>query len=559
VTSPYHRLLAFLVRALVLCGVVALCQSCTAEPRSAAFSFSFERPEDAVRARVVEATIAEGGCGGAVVYTSLFRVDGPGAVPPVLGPGTYGLGGRARDASCVWFAGGCAAVTLPLDGVDSVHVVLGLEPEAAACDPAECTDGLCSTDVPPDAGVPDGGPPPDRVGVDVVLPDGAPGAVIPSNVTGTIAPGTGLADITVTGVWVIDTDDGSIDVYASPDRSGSASAVRGPGEGVDAEIRFEVVDQSSGPELAVLTLESLTVAPSATLVGIGSRALVLLVGSSAQIDGQIVVGADFFTGERHEGPGAGAGGVGGASSGSGPGGGGLGAAGTAGGPDDGGGGGGFGSDGAGGGAEAGDGAGGAPGDAYGNETLVPLVGGSGGGGGASFTDGHGGGGGGALQISAGVSIEIGASGRIDACGGGGLGGVFLMNMGGGAGGGGSGGAVLLEAPTVELLGRVGANGGAGGQGNTAVGMPGARGARGIVDSAPASGTATVGFGGGGGSGSDATGAAGDGLSATNAGGGGGGAGRVRINDGTGDRSRYAGVVLPSSGALFTAGTVQRAP
>ncbi len=103
------------------------------------------------------------------------------------------------------------------------------------------------------------------------------------------------------------------------------------------------------------------------------------------------------------------------------------------------------------------GAGYEPAAAYGEPSLVPLLGGMTGKRGGSA----GGGGGGALQITAGERIEV--LGVINAGGGGGVPGQSIYASSGG-GGGGSGGGILVEAPTVVISGTIVANGGGGGGG-----------------------------------------------------------------------------------------------
>lgn len=93
------------------------------------------------------------------------------------------------------------------------------------------------------------------------------------------------------------------------------------------------------------------------------------------------------------------------------------------------------------------------GAAYGNDFLLPLVGGSGGAGGINpsgqgGSGGGGGAGGGAILIASSVSIRI--SGPIDASGG--SGGQSSSLSATGAGGGGSGGAIRLIAPIISSLG-----------------------------------------------------------------------------------------------------------
>lgn len=102
----------------------------------------------------------------------------------------------------------------------------------------------------------------------------------------------------------------------------------------------------------------------------------------------------------------------------------------------------------------------ARGIAYGNDFLLPLLGGSGGSGGAFIIpSGGGGAGGGALLIASSVSITLNAA-LVSANGG--LGGSFNNRTGSG-GGGGSGGAIRLMAPTISGTGNLRATGGSGGR------------------------------------------------------------------------------------------------
>ncbi len=93
----------------------------------------------------------------------------------------------------------------------------------------------------------------------------------------------------------------------------------------------------------------------------------------------------------------------------------------------------------------------APGNVYGNNFLIPLMGGSGGGG---FGGSGGGGGGGAILIAANGSITINSPGNISANGG-----SSCCNSG--SGGGGSGGAIRLVAALISGNGGVYASGGSG--------------------------------------------------------------------------------------------------
>lgn len=89
---------------------------------------------------------------------------------------------------------------------------------------------------------------------------------------------------------------------------------------------------------------------------------------------------------------------------------------------------------------------------YGNQFLIPLIGGSGGGGEGAIPGAGGGGGGGAITIASSESIAVGGS--ISANGG--RGGNPVAALGGG---GGSGGAIRLLAPTISGGGTVLAEGG----------------------------------------------------------------------------------------------------
>jgi hypothetical protein len=165
----------------------------------------------------------------------------------------------------------------------------------------------------------------------------------------------------------------------------------------------------------------------------------------------------------------------------------------------------------------------AGGTTYGNETLIPLLGGSGGG------SENGGAGGGALQLVAASEIQIGITGVVDAGGGGGR---------NGGGGGGSGGSLLLEAPSVTIEGVLAANGGGGG-----ASVGGSGGSDATPNANPALGEGAS-NGGEGSAGDEANGAAGVYVNNNDVPGGGGGAGRIRINtlDGT---AAITGTLSPS--------------
>lgn len=108
------------------------------------------------------------------------------------------------------------------------------------------------------------------------------------------------------------------------------------------------------------------------------------------------------------------------------------------------------------------GAGGAAGSAYGNERVLPVIGGSGGGGAGGtnvFVGGAGGGGGGAIVIASSGSITI--NGTVSANGGSGASPSAGQSYYSG-GGGGSGGSIRLIANTIAGNGAISASGGSGG-------------------------------------------------------------------------------------------------
>lgn len=365
--------------------------------------------------------------------------------------------------------------------------------------------------------------------------------LVPSNgaVSAQLEGVSGLLGAASGEVVALSTDDGSIRVESGD--LGSRD-VRGAGEGVIGGIGFYPLGQGG----AVMAVSELAMAPNSTLRIDGQRHLILLVETTATIDGVIDVSARPCVGDvdpavaRCGGPGGGTGALVSVDQATGcaPGGNGSGQDGAV--DETGGGGGGLGSDGASGGVGADGtqpGVGGAIAGSCPGAAVVPLTGGSGGGaGGISNADGEGGGagggGGGAIQISAFERIAIGAGaepGRagIDAGGGGAAPGTLTT----GGGGGGSGGAIVLEAPTVLLSAAVlAANGGGGGGSSSAGEIPdivGTAGADGGFDDAQAIGGTGVHDGGLGGAAlGAATAGSGDG---DGTGGGGGGVGLIRLN------------------------------
>jgi hypothetical protein len=302
--------------------------------------------------------------------------------------------------------------------------------------------------------------------------------------------------------------------------------LRDEGPGLIAGIQFTVVPQThGGPDLAVFSVTSMTLHADMDLYATGSNALAFFSCGAVTVAGVLQAGADVYSDVGFQ-PGPG-----GSGSGDGDGMGGAGISSTSN-VSGGGGGGGFG--GAGGSGNGASSSGGTGGAFYGNEILVPLLGGSGGGKGAdnSGTYGDGGPGGGALQVSAASSITVLANGVVESNGERGLGGSLAG--GGGGGGGGSGGGVLLEAPaiTVEAGGIIAANGGGGGSGALYPSYSGNNGQRGRWSLEPAAGgESPTGGACAGASGNSASSIDGAALacSDTNGGGGGGSAGRIRLN------------------------------
>lgn len=168
------------------------------------------------------------------------------------------------------------------------------------------------------------------------------------------------------------------------------------------------------------------------------------------------------------------------------------------------------------------------GPSYGDATLIPLQGGSAGGGLFAAQ------GGGAIQLVAGQEIVLAAGSYIDAHG------------DGAVKGGGAGGAVLLEAPSVKVLGSITVNGGGGGAAGANDGKPGDRTATPAAGGKPGDGF----NGGNGGAGASPDGT--DGVLNTintdgaGSGSGGGGAGWIRINTRTGS-AEISGLLSPTMG------------
>lgn len=275
--------------------------------------------------------------------------------------------------------------------------------------------------------------------------------------------------------------------------------------------RCDVHPQTGGPDLCVIAGGHISIENT---VVTGTRALVFIGTGSVTVNGSLDASS------KH-------GGVTGAAASTAPC-----AAGQAGGDDVGGGGGGaggsFGTRGADGGA-----GGTAP------ATIVPALlrpgcAGGAGGAGTGASAGSGGASGGVIALYSGSQISMIAAGSIYASGAGGGAGTVDGTRGGG-GGGGSGGLVVLDAPSIQILGKIVTNGGAGGGGGeTAPGAPGEDGTTVMLGAAAAGGAAEdATHGGPGGAGSALSIAPAPGAASTSAdggaGGGGGGGGVVWVH------------------------------
>jgi hypothetical protein len=331
----------------------------------------------------------------------------------------------------------------------------------------------------------------------------------PSNgLAGALDMAIGEPDLDLGTTATINTDDGTLTVGGNP-----------------AVVKSVAVSQGAAPTIRVFIVHGLT-AGDVTVTGTSALAIVsdgdikiagnLTASASATRNGAGAVGKSCGGGEGTLVSGGAVGGSGG---------------------------GGFGTAGARGGSATnvnGTAQPGAAGAANGNTTLVPLRGGcsSGNAAGAGNDDDRGGAGG-AIQLVSRTKIRI--SGVVAASGSS----IY---------GGGSGGGILLEAPSIDVLGNVVANGGGGGGGCL---LAGARpGDNGHLDASPALGgqpcDATNGAAGGngdaGGNGAR-TGAsinvAGSAGRIAFAGGGGGGGGRIRVNSVPGGLNA-TGIFSPSA-------------
>lgn len=211
---------------------------------------------------------------------------------------------------------------------------------------------------------------------------------------------------------------------------------------------------SKNTPVTILATGDVVINGTISVNGSDGNYIVGSVGGPGGFDGG-VGGVTAQTGRRGEGPGGGTGGTGRSDS--------YYCAG-------GGGGGGYGANGSAGTTACSAYPGGAGGTAYGNERILPLIGGSGGGGGGGsnlYNARGGGGGGGSIVIASSGTITI--SGSITANGGNGTSGD---NSYPGGSGGGSGGSIRLIANTIAGNGTLSATAGSGGGSSWAPGGSG---------------------------------------------------------------------------------------
>ena len=214
---------------------------------------------------------------------------------------------------------------------------------------------------------------------------------------------------------------------------------------------------SQNTPVTILATGDVTINGSINLDGSAGNNLIPGAGGPGGFDGG-QGGAAYGIGKRGEGPGGGLGGL----------------ANPANQPSGGGGGGSFATVGGTGGSYS-PAYGGGGGSIYGNERILPSIGGAGGGGAGGlsvYVGGGGGGGGGAVVIASSGTITV--NGAISANGGGGAT-LNNLNSYAGGGGGGSGGSIRLIANTISGNGALTANGGGGGSSSWGYGGSGGAG------------------------------------------------------------------------------------
>lgn len=333
------------------------------------------------------------------------------------------------------------------------------------------------------------------------------------------------AALAATGDWIFNTDTCGSTKVTIDTAKGTVSCAGQP-KGAFTFKAIAQVDTSQGTLTAGLFVtRRLVIEPSMVVDVVGNRPLVIVALETATIQGALRASAIDYQSN-----GGGFDGVREVARGNGPGGG-QGAVARVG---------------AGGGGHCGVGGGeAAGGKAYGRPTNSPLVGGSAGGGSRFASSGAGGG---AVQIVAGTSMEVSATGSIAVSG---AGSSWL------SGGGGAGGAILLEGPLVSVFGVLAANGGGGSETGSSN-----DGADGSASADPAKGgpgnCSICGSGGDGAAGATIAGQTGTQIDAAQGqGGGGGGAGWIRLNTKSGSATIGATAVI--SPALSTPCATQGTP
>ncbi|HSQ62046.1 MAG TPA: hypothetical protein VLM85_02485 [Polyangiaceae bacterium] len=362
-------------------------------------------------------------------------------------------------------------------------------------------------------------------------PSGTPDASKPLGFAASNVDLTGI-DLSKVGDFVVDNDACTIDTNSNLASCGDGANV----------LAFKIAKQSDGSKVAVYVAKSMNVLAGKNLTVTGSLPFVFIALGTIRISGTLnanskadvaVAGGQEVTTQSSRGAGPGGGNTGTATAA--PGGGSYCGAGGAGA------------------VESGTPTSGSV--AYGSPTIRPLVGGSSGGAGS----GGAGSGGGAVQLVAGTSITIDATGLIQVGGGGGgFGGISGQQ----AGAGGSGGSLLLESTSINVAGALAANGGGGGAGTAmdvgALPPLDPSGANSTPSStAAAGGKAGIGpsSGGDGSAAASVNGTAGSFTAGNSAGGGGGGAGRIRLNTKTGVAT-ISGTISPATSTpCATQGTV----
>jgi hypothetical protein len=375
-----------------------------------------------------------------------------------------------------------------------------------------CSETVTNTNTPPaDGGTPNA----DAGGGDAAQP--AKLTFKPSNID------LSGVDLSTVGDWTVDSSLCTLHGESKEVSCGNSDA-----------LVFTTITQPDASKLGVYIARSIRVEPNARLSFKGTYGVVVVALDSFDILGAIDAGAQ----DSYPTAGGFRAGPEGDSKGGGPGGGGAGST------TNGGGGGSFCGIGGKGAAIAG-GTASAGGSAYGNPEIVPLTGGSAGG--TAALGNNSGTGGGAIQLVAGKSLRVLASGSVSSGGGGGV--FWGAPASQHAAGGGSGGAILIEAPTVEIAGIVAANGGGGGAKDTAKNGD-------ATDTGAAGSTDASGSKGGDGSAVDGTGGDAVWVDPGNGGGGGGGAGRIRINTTTG-AATITGKLSPNAASTCaTEGTLK---